>query len=186
MIWNDLDKYEERIGGETFRLAPGSTNHAITAGNIYYIFGEYLKEKDDNAFCFGLTVYLTDDDWFIPDVTVVCDRSKIREDGIHGAPDLVVEVLFSVTAKNDRGYKMNLYARHGVREYWLVDPENRTVEQYFLCDGRFCLGNLYALHRDWALETMTERQRGMVQTHFKCSLFDDLDIALEDIFDLEF
>ena len=54
-----------------------------------------------------------------------------------GAPDLVVEILSAGTAKRDRGEKYTLYEKHGVKEYWLVDPANETLEVYVLQDGKF-------------------------------------------------
>jgi len=67
-----------------------------------------------------------------PDVFVVCDPDKIQDDGIHGAPDFVVEVLSDSTAYKDLTAKKSLYERAGVREYWLVDPHNGSVFPYVL------------------------------------------------------
>ena len=65
-----------------------------------------------------------------PDVTVVCDPEKLDGAGCRGAPDWVIEVLSPATEARDRVHKRALYERHGVREYWLVDPEERTVTAY--------------------------------------------------------
>ena len=75
-------------------------------------------------------VVLSDYDVAQPDMLFVSnDRSAIvTERNIQGAPDLVVEVLSPGTPRYDRGYKQVLYSRHGVREYWLVDPDAGTVE----------------------------------------------------------
>ena len=82
---------------------------------------------------------LAEKDRFVPDMMVVCERDKIRNDGVHGAPDLVVEVLFPRTAYRDWGYRMELYAKGGVREYWLVSPAEESVEVYLPEEGRFAL-----------------------------------------------
>jgi len=129
-----------------------------------------------------MDLYLTEENQFIPDFMVVCDPDKIKSDGVHGAPDLVVEVLSTSTMRNDRTHKKDVYARCGVREYWIVSPAEKSIEQYFLEDGQFVLHDIYTLHADWELEQMSEEERAAVVTHFKCSLFDDLDISLEDIF----
>ena len=61
----------------------------------------------------------------------------MKENGFHGAPDLVVEMLSLSTAKFDREDKMRVYARTGVKEYWLVDPQTREVQGYRLARGIF-------------------------------------------------
>ncbi len=125
---------------------------------------------------------MTDEDRFIPDVMIVCDPDKIKPDGVHGAPDLVVEVLSPSTMRNDKTYKKDVYARCGVREYWLVDPASKSIEIYRTGETEFILHDILALHPDWELAKMSEEERAAVITRFKCSLFDDLDISLEDIF----
>lgn len=99
------ERREELIGGKTVMMAPASTNHTFTAGNIYSIFWNYLKGKQCTPIADGSTVYLTDSDHFVPDFMVVCDPSKIKNNGIHGAPDLVVEVLSPSTMRNDKTHK---------------------------------------------------------------------------------
>ena len=70
-----------------------------------------------------------------PDITVVCDLSKLDDRGCKGAPDMVVEVLSPSTQRHDRLVKLGLYQRAGVREYWIVDPENKTVQVLTLTNG---------------------------------------------------
>jgi Uma2 family endonuclease len=72
-----------------------------------------------------------------PDVLAVCDPDKIHENGIHGAPDFVVEVLSDATANKDFGVKRELYEKSGVREYWIIQPETATVFQYVLDGNTF-------------------------------------------------
>lgn len=176
------ERREELIGGKVVMMAPASAEHVYTAGSIYNIFKNYLKGKNCIPFSDGLLVHLTDENKFVPDMMVVCDRSKIKSDGVHGAPDLVVEVLSPSTARNDKTHKKEVYARCGVREYWLVSPGDKTVEVYRTDGIEFVLHDIYALRPDWELAKMSEEERAALETHFKCSLFDDLDISLEDIF----
>ena len=134
---------EELVDGKTVMMSPRpSVNHSQVASNIYYLFAHYLRKKTCRPFADGVDLYLDEDNQFIPDFMVVCDPDKIKPDGVHGAPDLVVEVLSPSTARND----------------------------------------VHALYPDWQLAQMSEDERAAVVTHFKCSLFDDLDISLEDIF----
>lgn len=176
------ERREELIGGNVVMMSPASAEHVYTAGSIYNIFKNYLKGKNCIPFSDGLLVHLTDENKFVPDMMVVCDRSKIKSDGVHGAPDLVVEVLSPSTAKIDKTLKKDAYAKCGVREYWLVSPGDKSVEAYRLDGAAFILYDIYTVHADWQLAQMSEEERAAVVTHFKCSLFDDLDISLEEIF----
>ena len=100
-------------------------------------FRTYLKGKTCRAFNDGVDVYLTEDDRVIPDAMIVCNKNMIALDGIHGAPDLIVEVLLPSTAKNDRGYKKDLYEQSGVKEYWIVNPIEQSVYVYVLEKEKF-------------------------------------------------
>lgn len=174
---------EELIDGKITAMSPVAPNHSLTAGNIYTIFKNHLKKRKCIPIFDGVMVYLTEDDRFIPDVMVVCDRDKIKADGVYGAPDLVVEVLSFSTMKNDRTRKKDVYGQCGVREYWLVSTGEQAVEVYLLQGEELVLDQVYTIHPDWMLEGMKEEERARVATHFRCSLFDDLNIALADIFD---
>lgn len=174
---------EEIINGKIVAMSPRPAwNHVSAAGNIYNLFANYLRGKKCTPVPDGLDLYLSEENRFVPDFMVVCDPEKIHSDGVHGAPDLVAEVLSSSTAKNDRGPKKDAYAAAGVGEYWIVDTANRSVEVYLLSGGRFVLHEVYAIHPDYALARMTEQERAAVVTEFRCSLFDDLVIRLEDVF----
>ena len=81
---------------------------------------------------------------FIPDFMVVCDPDKIKPDGVHGAPDLVVEVLSPSTARNDKTRKKDIYARCGVQEYWIVDPSGKSLEIYRTSGSEFMLYDVHA------------------------------------------
>jgi len=79
-----------------------------------------------------------------PDLCVVCDLSKLDNNGCIGAPDLIVEVLSPSTLKKDWNYKFNLYEASGVREYWIVDPKGKVVNAFLLQpDGKYDDGTVY-------------------------------------------
>lgn len=99
---------EELLGGRIYMMSSPTVNHSQIASNIYYAFRSYLKGKTCRPFNDGVDVYLTENDRVIPDAMIVCNKNIIRLDGIHGAPDLIVEVLSPGTAKNDRGYKKSV------------------------------------------------------------------------------
>ena len=176
------ERREELIGGRVVMMSPASAEHVYTAGSIYNIFKNYLKGKNCIPFSDGLLVHLTDENKFVPDMMVVCDRSKIKSDGVHGAPDLVVEVLSPSTAKDDRTRKKEIYEACGVPEYWLVSPTDKSIEVYLLESGKYILHDVYTVRPDWVLEQMTDEEKAAVVTEFKCHLYDDLTIRLDDIF----
>lgn len=73
-----------------------------------------------------------------PDILVVCDPDKLRTKGIWGAPDLVVEILSPSTSRKDLREKFDLYQRAGVREYWVIEPAGRWMQQYSMGpDGQY-------------------------------------------------
>lgn len=175
---------EEIIGGEVVMMSPAISNHNRVKFNISRKFGDYLEGKTCEFLPDGEGLILAEDvDEYIPDGMVVCDPEKIGWDVVRGAPDLVVEVLSPGTAKNDRTRKKDAYEQHGVREYWIVDPASLSIEQYILTDGRFVLRDIYHRYSARELQRMKPEERAAVVTEFKCSLFDDLTIRVDDVFD---
>lgn len=173
---------KELLGGRLTAMSPATTRHNRIAENIYFIFRTYLKAKRCVPLGDGYDLYLTDQDRFIPDFMIVCDRDKIKAKGVYGAPDLVVEVLSPSTAKNDKWYKKNLYESSGVPEYWIVNPVDCSIEVYRLQDGGYVLDNLYTHYRRSELDDLDETERANLVAEFQCHLFSDLNIPLEDIF----
>ncbi len=177
------DVWEELINGKLVAMSPRPVfNHNRVAFKIAHLFENYLKGRKCTAIADGTDLFLSEKDRFVPDMMVVCDRDKVKNDGVHGAPDLVVEVLSPSTAKRDKTYKKDTYAKCGVREYWLVNPADKSVEVYRLGGGDLVLYDIYSIYPDALLGKMTEEERAAVPTKFKCSLYDDFEIALEDVF----
>lgn len=173
---------EELINGEVVLMAPALPLHVRISGNIFGAFQHHLKGKKCAPIADGVTVFLSDTEHYVPDFMVVCDPDKIKRDGVHGAPDLVVEVLSKSTAKRDRWYKKLGYESAGVPEYWLVDPVHRSIEVYLLQEGRYIMDNLYTLFTQDDLDDMKPEERAAVVTEFKCHLFDDFVIPLDEVF----
>jgi Uma2 family endonuclease len=87
-----------------------------------------------------MDVYLDEQTVLQPDIFWVGDSSencRLRDGYWYGAPDLVIEVLSPSTAVKDRGVKFDLYEQHGVREYWLMEPQAQFIEVYTVRDQRF-------------------------------------------------
>ncbi len=174
----------ELLNSKIVNMTPRpAVNHNIVISNINHIFKTFLKGKNCTTFIDGVDVFLTKDDRVIPDVTIVCNKDIVKKNGIYGSPDLMVEVLSPGTAKNDRGYKKDLYERCGIKEYWIVDTESRSIEVYWLKDGQYVLEDVYSIFPDYLLEKMTEKEKEEVAKEFKTFLFPDLTISLEDVFE---
>ena len=173
----------ELIGGKVVMMSPRprpAHNRVLT--RIASIFERYLEGKPCVPYSDGVDVYLDENNHFIPDVMIVCNHDIIHEDGIYGAPDLVVEVLSPSTTNYDRGAKLETYGRAGVREYWLVSPLARTVEVYLNHGGVLTFDCVYEAVPDWELDRMDDDDRKNVHMDLKVSLYDDLIIPVRDIF----
>ena len=181
-----LEHEVEIIGGQVVMMAPPLTRHTRTERNLAWIFERYLRGRTCEYFLETGLFLQEDQEEYIPDGIVVCDPEKVRDRGIYGAPDLVIEILSLSTASYDRGHKMKAYEAAGVREYWIVDPLYKTVEQYVLTDGAFVLAGFSALHPEDDLGRLKreelEKKLAEFPREFRCSLFDDLVIRLEDVF----
>jgi Uma2 family endonuclease len=117
---------------------------------------------------------------------VVCNPDIIKNDGLYGAPDLVVEVLSKSTSERDRGIKKEIYEAIGVKEYWIVSTTERSIEVYLLKDGKFVLDKVYSIYTAEDMEAIMEddeKEREKIITEFKTSIFDDLVVAVEDVFE---
>ena len=145
MQWDDGKRYE-LYDGVPVAMASPSDVHQLIIADLVRQFGNFLIGKPRTVYPSPLDVRLfdTDDDRpedseyvLQPDLMVVCDKSKVDRHGIHGAPDLVIEILSPSTRGNDRLIKYNLYQRSGVREYWIVDPDTQSVAVHTLKDGKY-------------------------------------------------
>ena len=173
----------ERIEGKTYLMSPRPRlNHNRVAFRIARMFADYLEGKTCEAFADGTDVHLDKDNTYIPDAMIVCDPSIIHDDGIYGAPDLVVEVLSPSTMQNDRGPKMRHYAAAGVKEYWIVSPIGRSVEVYYNENGIFQLDAAYTDYSDWDLERMDDDERNAIREEIPVSLYKDFCVNVKEVF----
>jgi len=178
------DLPSELLNGQIVAMSPRPTvNHNRISENIYSIFRVLLKRNTCTVFGDGYDVYLSENDRVIPDVMIVCNPSIIKDNGIHGVPNLIVEVLSPSTSKNDRGYKKDLYAESGVSDYWIVDPFARSIEVYSLADGQYRLVEVASQYPNYILETMEEEEKSKISVKFQTPLFPDFDISIEEVFE---
>jgi Uma2 family endonuclease len=123
------------IEGELHMAPAPNRFHQDIAGNIYWLLRNHLVNRaTGKVYIAPFDVYLSDVDVFQPDVLFVSNEnlSILKEDGCHGAPDLIVEVLSPATAQLDKKSKRRVYARSGVKELWLVDPILEQIHVYDL------------------------------------------------------
>ena len=176
----EYDRYEIINGEVCIRSVP-VLNHQRLVGNILCIFNDYLDDKDDEVF-HNLDTFFDRDNQYMPDIVVVCNPNIIEEDGIHGVPDLIVEILSKSTARKDRNEKFFKYEKYGVKEYWIVDPFSKSVEVYHLKDGKFEYDNTYSIYTEQEWRKLSEKEKDEAKFEIKVSLYDDFIVQLKDIF----
>ncbi len=129
------DQRVELIDGVFYDMASPRAPHQFAAGEIYRQISTYIMERGGQCIPFvaPLDVQLDCDDKTMlePDVGILCDRSKLRNGIIFGAPDFLVEVLSPSTRMKDQGVKLMKYLHAGVRECWMIDTERRLVVTYY-------------------------------------------------------
>lgn len=135
------ERRAELIGGVFYDMASPTPVHQMIATEIWQSLKNYIRSQKGTCIPFvaPIDVCLNCDEKTMvqPDVLVVCDREKIMDQCIFGAPDLAVEILSSSTRKKDMYLKLERYAAAGVREYWIVDPEKEKVMVYDLTGEGF-------------------------------------------------
>ncbi|MBP5331292.1 MAG: Uma2 family endonuclease [Lachnospiraceae bacterium] len=128
------DVRAELIDGDIHMMSTPSANHQAIQVEISAVVRNYIRQKDGNCRIFPapFAVYLYNDDYnyFEPDITVICDPSKIDNKGCHGAPDWVIEIVSPSSRRFDYMVKLFKYEKAGVREYWIVDPDTAKVTVY--------------------------------------------------------
>lgn len=149
--WPDDERWE-LIGGHAWAMSPAPLRqHQECIHRLAVELGNYMKGRPCKVYEAPFDVLLPEgsedadevDTVVQPDLVVYCDRSKLTREGARGAPDLAVEVISPSTSRKDQREKFDLYERHGVREYWIVDPGNRSIMIYRLRpDGHYDDGEL--------------------------------------------
>ena len=136
---SDDERYELLYGELVMAPAPREIHQSIL-GRLHIDMGVFLDEHNLGYIYFSpFDVVLSDTNVVQPDLLFISNERAqiITPDNIQGAPDLVVEILSPATAERDRSVKFELYAEHGVQEYWIVDPDARTITVFLLNEGDF-------------------------------------------------
>jgi len=124
----------ELIDGELFMCPSPREPHQWVVANLHLLLGGFVKSRKlGRVYTAPFDVHLPSGDIVEPDILFVAKNNMgIIQDWIRGAPDLVVEVMSPAGLERDRVVKRDLYANNGVREYWIVDVANKSVEVFTL------------------------------------------------------
>jgi len=140
LTWPDDERWE-LFAGVPYDMTPApSLKHQRVLRELFRQIANYLVGKSCEVFSSPFDVRFpveNEPDEKIenlvqPDISVICDKSKLDEKGCRGAPDFIIEILSPSTSRKDRMIKFYTYERFGVKEYWLVSPDDRTVEVFIL------------------------------------------------------
>ncbi|MFH0880481.1 MAG: Uma2 family endonuclease, partial [Lentisphaerota bacterium] len=163
--WQDGKRWE-LIDGCVHAMSPSPTcrhqDISLALGSQMLAF---FKGKKCRVFPAPMDVKLSEEDVVQPDLLVVCNPGQIKQH-VEGPPSLVVEILSESSLSHDRILKTDLYARFGVKEYWIVTPFPSVVEVYLLQDGKYLRWKAFG-----GKDALTSPS------------FPDLEIELKDVFD---
>ena len=124
----------ELLDGQLYDMAPPNFLHQKIVMELSAIIHQYIKQHSGSCEVLPapFAVFLNEDgcNYVEPDISVVCDKSKLDERGCNGALDWVIEIISPGTEQIDCGIKLFKYRSAGVREYWIVNPRIRAVSVY--------------------------------------------------------
>ena len=126
----------ELIDGHIYYMAPPTRKHQLISGELFTIINNYIKSKGGSCepYIAPFAVFLNEDDknYVEPDISVICDKSKLTDRGCSGAPDWIIEIVSPGSRRMDYYTKLFKYRTAGVRVYWIVDPEKSRITVYDL------------------------------------------------------
>lgn len=174
MTWR-FEEMVELIRGRIFRMSPAPTSgHQLVSGALFSALYQFLNSKNCLVFHAPFDVYLPvknlksgkPDTVVQPDISVICDRSKISMRGCEGSPDWVIEILSEHTKKKDIQIKFDLYEECAIQEYWIVYPNDQIIEIFSLnSQGKYLRFGSYC-----------------EDDMFSPELFPELKISIEEVF----
>ena len=125
----------ELIDGDLYMMSPPGMIHQKLVGELYAKIHSYIKSNRGECEIFPapFAVFLNADShtYVEPDLSIICDKTKLDARGCNGAPDWVIEIVSPSSQRMDYLTKLMKYQNAGVREYWIVNPQTRIVQTYF-------------------------------------------------------
>jgi Uma2 family endonuclease len=140
--WEGTERYQ-LLNGEVFQMASPSVVHQALLMELSAQFYNLLKGKPCRVFAAPLDVRLfpkednSDGTVVQPDLLVVCDKDKLGKGSVNGPPDLVIEIVSPSNFHRELFLKFQYYLEAGVREYWVIDPEEKKVQVHIYENGHF-------------------------------------------------
>jgi Uma2 family endonuclease len=140
--WDPGKGRYELIHGVAYAMAGANTRHQTMLGELFRQIADFLVGKPCRVLPAPYDVRLfyaedeSDDTVVQPDIIVVCDRDKLGKEGCRGAPDFAIEILSPSNTAAEMQRKFKLYRQAGVREYWVLEPESKTLHTHLFDGGR--------------------------------------------------
>lgn len=180
------DESYEIIEEEKFMSPSPNLNHTLIAMRLGAAMVSYLTKNRCGWVMADIDVHFPDGNLIKPDLVAVSFENREimnRKNAIHGVPDFVVEIFSRSTMRRDFTIKKDIYERNGVKEYWIINPWAKTVSVNLLRDGKFFLDEIYSVYSedDWA--ELTDEEKDAVKFEIPVSIFEGLQINVNDIFD---
>ena len=148
-LLKDDYKRVEKIDGTIYNMSTsGGFMHSQINGNLYHEIRQQLKKSICVVSVENLDLYLSDDEYVIPDIMIICDRNQIKKDKYRGVPKFVAETLSPATSFKDKTIKKEKYAQLGIDEYWIISPKEHSIEVYYLEDKEYKLVGSHILVED--------------------------------------
>lgn len=170
-----MDERWEIIGGVPYAMSPApSRNHQKISGELFARIHSYLRGKTCEVYSASFDVRILTNgesdenatNVVQPDISVICDSSKLDDKGCMGSPDIIIEIVSPSTLKKDIKDKFYLYEKALVKEYWIVYPEGKTIVVYTISDnGKYGRPEIYS-----------------EEDTIKVGIFKSLEIILKDVF----
>ena len=127
-------KRAELIDGQIYYMAPPNTRHQRILSFLHLEIGNYIRANKGSCEVFpapfAVFPFADDSKYLEPDISVVCDKHKLNDQGCNGAPDWIIEIVSPGSRRMDYYTKLSLYRSAGVREYWIVDHMKQTILVY--------------------------------------------------------
>ena len=142
LTWDDDERWE-LIDGVPYLMSAPTWQHQAIGGNLFKQLANFLTGKQCKVFYAPFDVRLNfetfDNTVVQPDLLIIFDRNMLEKTGCKGAPEMVVEILSPSTSRYDKNLKFHTYLKHGVIEYWILDPETKTLAVHILNNNNYII-----------------------------------------------